>query len=251
MLLAGITLLSCKKQGDAILYPGFGTLQLKGTVPAGTDAFTLQIDSNKPDSLKPKASQIDVTKILEQGKRRVGIYKGNAALLDTTLQFPQGSTQTLTFLYTGTSLLFDDPDTTRKPESGNILVRFATTDNTLPDKMNIEIFLYYTLSGTKTMPLNIKLENISKDRFSDYVELSNPTKLAPAGATNARFVIEGYNAATQQKVMAISDNSMSYIKLDKISGTGLTYTPNAVISLGIGAAVGSSKIHVPSIIFMR
>ncbi|MEI9810737.1 MAG: hypothetical protein WDO16_24270 [Bacteroidota bacterium] len=70
-------------------------------------------------------------------------------MIDTTLFFEKYETKRLTkFFYTGTSLLFADPDTTRKPATpGNVLIRFVITAPTLPEAMNIDISFFYTQAG--------------------------------------------------------------------------------------------------------
>jgi len=248
ILLAFLFMLSsCKKGGEIVVYPSFGNLSISGTL---STYLLVHIDNKITDTLKK-----DLNIKLEEGAHKISFFDDKSKLiLDTVMDFEKGKTRFLSnFLYTGKGMLFPDNDLTRKPAPGKMLVRFVLLDEELPDEMNLDLILYYT-TPVNYFSMNIKINGVRKDKFSNYIELAAPLPLAPVGARTAQYVLEGYDL-NGQKLMSIgatsAANTFGYIKYSAI-GAGTTYIPNNIISLGIGAKISATnKIHNPIVIFER
>ena len=251
---------ACKKEGEIVAYPDFGRLAVSGSAPVGSKPLLIQIDGQLQDSMVVGSTGgVNKNMIIQSGKRKLSILSHeNKLLIDTVLNFTVGQVNTLpVFLYTGSSLLFDDPSS--KPSTaGNVLFRFVNNSSTLPDLMNIEIVLIYTQSGArKIVSIDKKLTGITRDKFSGYLELAPLTSLTPAGATGATYLIIGTNSATGEVVMnvdpvpASTNNTYTTLRYT-LATTSTTFVPNAVVSLGIGdPASASTKIRASKAIFAR
>ncbi|TKC08069.1 hypothetical protein FA048_12980 [Pedobacter polaris] len=263
LYLAAVMLLlfsACKKEGEIVTYPDFGKLSVSGSAPIGSKPLLIQIDGKLQDSmLVGITGTVSKNMIIQTGERKLTILDhDNKLLIDTTLSFTVGKTNTLPiFLYTGTSLLFDDLNS--KPATpGNVLFRFVNNSASLPDLMNIEVVLIYTQAGArKIVSMDKKLNGITRNKFSGYLELVPPTSLTPTGATGATYIIIGTNAATGEVVMnvdpvpASTNNSYGTLRYT-LTASSTTYVANAVVSLGIGdPATSSTKIRASKAIFAR
>ncbi|MBS7566955.1 hypothetical protein KHS38_21295 [Mucilaginibacter sp. Bleaf8] len=243
------TILSACQKGKDLESPGFGKLNITSSFAADANPLLVQIDGETKDTLTFAKQGISGLPV-KGGKRRILlINQANKQIItDTTVTIEIQNTFTLpTFLYTGTAALFDD--VTAKPAQDSMLVRFVITDPALPNNMNIELILT-DFGGTRLPLSNKKISSIRKDKFSSFIQLPNPASLLPEGTdpTFFYYVIEGFDPANgNAKVMSIDEGSYSYV-LD--FETFSTYTPNAVISLGIGAPQGDPS-HYPSNIFRR
>jgi hypothetical protein len=252
--------LACKKEGEIVGYPDFGRLAVSGSAPIGSKPLLINVDGKLQDSMTVGATgSVNKNMIIQSGERKVAILDHDHKLLiDTLLKFVVGKVNTLpVFLYTGSALLFDDLDS-RPVTSGNVLFRFVNNSPTLPDLMNIEVVLIYTQAGArKIVPINKKLNGITRDKFSGYLELEPLASLTPVGATGATYVIIGTNAITGEVVMnvdpvpASTNNTYATLRYT-LSATSTTFVPNAVVSLAIGdPASPSTKIRASKAIFAR
>ena len=243
---------SCSK-GEDIPGVGYGSVSFSPTSTfSASDSLIITIDDESRDTLTPAKPGTASAILLKAGEHHLALLNKNTkqAIVDTIVRILPGKEFIMAnFLYTGTAALFNDNDLSRKPEKDSLLVRFVTLDPTLPDVMNIDILVYYTLGGTQTALVK-KMSGITKKQFSDYIQLPDPNSLVPAGAKNTRYVLEGYNAANE-KVMSVSQNNMGYIQTN-MNGSTITWTNNLVLSMGIAPGLTTTnKVRQPKTIFYR
>jgi hypothetical protein len=139
-------------------------------------------------------------------------------------------------------VLFDD--VTVKPERDSMLVRLITLDPALPDVLDITISLYDYNSFIIPMP-GKTIRGVRKDRFSEFVAFPDPMAEAPPEVSFLLYVIEGYDATTKEKVLSIEGGTNSFISFSNY----IYFTPNGVLSMGIGAFDPGLNYHPPISIF--
>ncbi len=251
LLILAACLNSCSK-GEDIPGTGFGRLYVNAVFSGDAPPLLVLVDNATRDTLKvdrPGISGDGV--ILSAGAHHLQLTNADTkkVLSDTTIMIAVTDTITLpTFFYTGTAALYDNLDIT--PEKDSMLVRFVTLDPTLPDVIDIEISLW-DFGGTPIPVPAKRIAGVRKDRFSEFIQFPNPAVLLPPDTDPAFFyyIIEGFDPKdNNKKVLSIEDGSLSYIyNYENFS----TYTPNAVISLGIGPQPVGDPTHVPVDIFKR
>jgi hypothetical protein len=229
---------ACNKNGEIVKYPSFGSLNISGTL---SSPLIIKIDGKIIDTLNAASNGL-VTPV-EEGNHKISLLNSaKKSVIDTVLTFQKRKTRYLTnFFYTGYGVLFPDPDKTRKPTRGNMLVRFVITDKTLPNELNLKLFVLDFGTGIST-PLNIKINGVRKDKFSNYIELHNP------GSSDFYYLLEGYDLSGK-KIMSIDNNTYGFIVSDNNSYA--PFTENSIISLGIGPGNESDPSHIPQVIFQR
>lgn len=243
-------MISCKKEGELIMAPSFGKLAVKFNTPAN-NRLLLRVDDQFRDTLKDDGNGY----ILETGEKRVALSNlQGKTLMDTTIHIERGETFALEGIYNGSIILLDNKDPDLKPQADSLLVRFITTDQLLPDVMDIEISLY-DFAGTIVPLSNKKITGIRKDKFSAYIQLPNPNVIDPSFESTVMFyVIEGYDATpggNRKKVMSIDEFNVSYLAYQ--GPYDFFWVPNNIISFGIGPAPedGSTTLRDAQIIFQR
>lgn len=246
-----ILILSCKKDGEIIPAPSFGQFSVRLTSSSGLAATLLQVDGVVKDTIDADVINLH----LETGKRQISIIDlQNKKILDTTVTIDLKNPVSLSCFYNGTTVLVDNLDPALKPQKDSLLIRFVTTDKTLPDLMDIQISLY-DFGGTIIPLANKTLKGIRKDKFSSYIQLPHPNVIDPVFESNVMFyVIEGFDAtagAGHKKVMSIEEFNCSY--LDYSGDLSFMWVPNNIISFGIGPvpADGSTTLRSPQLIFQR
>lgn len=242
---------ACKKDGTLIQTPEFGKLLLNLTVADNTGPLLVRVDGVTVDTVENGIIGIN----METGKRRISIVDEQAkVMLDTTLAIEVRKSSTLSGLLIGDKILLDNLDPQLKPQTDSLLVRFVTTDPTLPDLMDIEISLY-DFGGTYIPLKNKIIKGIRKDQFSDYIQLPHPNVIDPSfDSTFMFYVIEGYDATSggnNRKVMSIEEFNVSY--LDYSGDFTFMWVPNNIVSFGISAVPsdGSTTLRNPQLIFQR
>ncbi|RXK83334.1 hypothetical protein [Filimonas effusa] len=253
-LSAVIVLSSSCSKGEDLLGVGYGSVSFSPTSTfSAPGSLLVKIDGETRDTLTPVKPGTANAILLKAGEHKISLVNENSkqAITDTVVHIQPGKEFIMAnFLYTGTAALFNDNDLSHKPDKDSLLVRFVTLDATLPDVMNIDILVYYTLGGTQTALVK-KMPGVSKQQFSNYIQLPDPNSLVPAGAKNTRYVLEGYNATSNEKVMSVSQNNMGYIQTN-MTGTSIIWTNNLVLSMGIGpGASATNKVRQPKTIFYR
>jgi hypothetical protein len=247
--LLSVSMLTACQKGKDLVTPAYGKLSVTSSFSPDASPLLIQIDGETKDTLTAAKPFIDNLPLKEGERHIVFINQTNKQVItDTTVVISSQKTFTLpTFLYTGTAALFDD--VTAKPAVDSMLVRFVITDPALPNVMDLELTLT-DFGGTKLPLTSKKMRGVRKDKFSNFIQLPDPSSLLPPGTDPAfyYYVIEGFDPANgNQKVMGIDEGTYSYV-LDFETFT--TFTTNAVISLGIGAAQ-TDPSHMPSNIFRR
>ncbi len=241
LLLSIVLVTACKKNGEIIKYPSFGTLNINGTLAS---PLIVKIDGKIIDTLNLDGG---FSKPVAEGSHKISLADStNKPLIDTTLKFERAKTTYLNnFFYTGNSILFPDADTTKNPPRGSAWVRFVIIDKTLPDELNLEVSLYDFNTGVKIPAGEIK--NVKKDRFSAYIELNKLT----SPEIDVLYVIEGTDLSGK-KVLSVDDYSCGFISFSD-NYDEYNFVPNSIISIGIGPppADGSSNFHLPQLIFKR
>lgn len=242
---------SCKKNGEIIEVPSFGQLSVRLTSPSGSDPVLLQVDGMVKDTLRGETRNLQ----LESGKRQISIVDlQKKKILDTAIIIEPRKPILLSCFFNGSTVFVDNLDPALKPQKDSLLVRFVTTDKTLPELMDIEISLY-DFGGTVVPLKNKTLKGIRKDKFSAYIQLPHPNVIDPSYEPNFMYyIIEGFDATTggnHKKVMSIEESNFSY--LDYSGDFTFTWVPNNIISFGIGPvpADGSSTFRGPQLIFQR
>jgi len=251
ILLVQLLMFSCKKDGEIINAPSFGKLSVRLTSASGTAPVLLQIDGVVKDTIGADPISLQ----LEAGKRLISIVDlQNKKVLDTTVNIDLKNPVSLSCFFNGSTVLVDNLDLTLKPQKDSLLIRFVTTDQTLPDLMDIQISLF-DFGGT-VIPLGNKtLKGIRKDKFSAYIQLPHPNVIDPVFESNTMFyVIEGFDATAggnHKKVMSIEEFNCSY--LDYSGDLSFMWVPNNIISFGIGPVPsdGSTTLRSPQLIFQR
>lgn len=236
---------SCEK-GEDIPGVGYGKLQLNSSFSGDASALLIQVDGETKDTLtstKPATTGDGI--VLKTGKHRVLLVNQETkkVLSDTTVSIETARVFNLPkFFYSGTAALFDDLNA--KPQKDSILIRLVTTDPALPEVMDITISLY-DYDQINVPLVNKKIRGVRKDRFSEFVQLPDPYSLAP----NASFILYAIEATdpndNNKKVMDIAEATNSYLEFEGPS----YYTPNGVLSMGIGPFEGG--VHLPVRIFNR
>jgi hypothetical protein len=235
-LMSIVLVTACKKNGEIVKNPSFGTLNITGTL---SNPLIVKVDGKIIDTLN---SGGDLSKPVEEGSHKITLSDStNKPVIDTTLKFARAKITSLSnFFYTGYGILFPDPDTARKPSPGKMLIRLVITDKSLPDKLNLELFILNFSSGVST-PLNVKINGVGKDKFSNYIEVDNP------GSGDSYYVVEGYDLNGNKK-MSIDNNTYGFL----VSDSNYTpFTENSIVSIGIGPGDEFNPSHIPQVIFQR
>lgn len=259
-LLITVFLSSCQDGEDIAGATGYGQLKIKSTFSAGASPILVQIDGETKDTLSETKSSISGM-ILKEGLRKYKLIKetDQQILLDTDINILPGKmTVADAFMYNGETALFDD-ELDKWPQQDSMLVRFVTTDPILPDRMDIDILLYYNSGGVKLISLGKTIQGVTKDKFSEFIQLPYPVLLSPTGARYARYLIEGYDSDTKEKVMIYSiTNTANNTAAVFPSSIPPTYSSissinkgTVALSIGIGASTGSNLLHQCSIVFWR
>lgn len=248
-LLSILILTCCKKDGGRLVSPSFGQLSISITMTGNAPALLICVDGITTDTIREGTVKL----FIKTGERKLSITDlRNTVILDTVMSIQVRNPVILTGLYTGYAVLLDDSDSSLKPEPDSLLIRFATTDQLLPDLLDIELSLY-DFAGTH-IPLSGKVvKGIRKDRFSSYIQLADPAVIHP-DFSSFYYVIEAYDATPgreYKKVMSIEESTVSY--LDYSGDFSYTWIPDNIISFGIGPAPadGSTGIRNPQLIFQR
>ncbi|EOR96287.1 hypothetical protein ADIARSV_0522 [Arcticibacter svalbardensis MN12-7] len=131
-------LFSCQKEGREILSPSFGQLSIQITLPGPTQSLLIEVDGVVQDTIKGQTLNL----FLETGKRILSITdQHHVSLLDTAINIKVLNPVNLVGLYTGYAVLFDDLNPELKPDRDSLLIRFVTTDQQLPDMIDINLSL--------------------------------------------------------------------------------------------------------------
>lgn len=247
-ILATLVLLSSCQKGAEIKGTGYGKLNVESTFDSQAKDLLVKVDGETKATLTATNSNSVGKIIVAEGPHKVSLVstENQKVLKDTTIQFETAKTSTLPrFWNKGAVLLFDDYDPIKmpKPANGNILVRFITTGTSLPDDMRIEIVVSYR-SGRNSLKVNSgkTILHVSKNVFTDYIELPDWRTLIPAGTTGL-YTVEAYDNATNTKIIGAGTTVGSQIYLN---GNTL-FIPNAVFSLAIESATATSTIFSKSL----
>lgn len=243
-----VLLFSCQK-GEEIKGTGYGKLNVESTFDSQAKDLLVKVDGETKATLTATNSSSVGKIIVAEGPHTVSLVstENQKVLKDTTLQFQTAKTSTLPrFWNKGSVLLFDDYDPTKmpKPANGNILVRLITTGASLPDDMRIEIVVSYR-SGRNSLKVNSgkTILHVSKNIFTDYIELPDWRTLIPAGTTGL-YTVEAYDNATNTKIIGTGTTVGSQIYLN---GSTTAFFPNAVFSLAIESATATTTIFSKSL----
>jgi len=244
-----IVLSSCQK-GAEIKGTGYGKLNVESTFDSQAKDLLVQVDGETKAILTATNPSSANKIIVAEGPHQVSLVstENQKVLKDTTIQFQTAKTSTLPrFWNKGSVLLFDDYDPTKmpKPANGNILVRFITTGSSLPDDMRIEIVVSYR-SGRNSLKVNSgkTILHVSKNAFTDYIELPDWKTLIPAGSGTSFYTVEAYDNATNNKIIGVGTTVGSQIYLN---GSISEFFPNSVFSLAIESATATNTIFSKSL----
>jgi len=248
-ILPSIVLLSSCQKGTEIKGTGYGKLTVESTFDSQAKDLLVKVDGETKATLTATNSNSVGQIIVAEGPHRVSLVstENQTVLKDTTIQFETAKTSTLPrFWNKGNVLLFDDYDPTKmpKPANGNILLRFITTGLSLPDDIRIEIVASYR-SGRNSLKVTSgkTILHVSKNVFTDYIELPDWRTLIPAG-TAGFYTVEAYDNATNAKIIGVGTTVGSLIYLN---GNNTVFIPNAVFSLAIESATATSTIFSKSL----
>lgn len=243
---------ACKKDGTPVEYPGFGSLQVQSnaSTPTVETFFILQVDGQTLDTLGSAEDYIK-TFPLKTGDRYVSIIDASGKTVYTdTLQIElQKLKQFPSLLIQNENLLVNDYDpAVIKPAPGNMLARFIVTDPALPELLNIRFSVRYTSNSTGVstfIDTEKEVKNISKTKFSEYIELTDPVSFDPDGYSHT-YVFEGWNAATGEKVMDFTGRTYGFMRYGL--GNLPTYQPDNVITMEIPASA-TGTTHIGKVLF--
>ena len=259
-ILAVLVFAACRK-GEIVKGAAYGKVNIDGGIISGDNVppIWVQVNGETVDSMTSVRANI-TGRIIKAGNVQLVLRHSATGenLFDTSFVLKAGSTADIrrSFFYAGGQVYTDD--FTVRPDQDSMLVRIINMAPLLPDRMDIEFGVYYSRVGVQMQLLPAKkISGITKTDMSRFIQLPNPALLVPAGATGVRYIIEGYNAVTREKVMtfnvAASQATMSYI-ITNPGATGnaaLQWTNNLVLTIGIGPRGTSpnSAIHIPKVIF--
>ncbi|MCD8739850.1 hypothetical protein LT679_04485 [Mucilaginibacter roseus] len=250
LIIITVFLFNACQKGKELENPAFGSLKIISSFTGDADPLLIQVDGRTLDTLTSVKQSINGLRLKEGERHLVFINQRNSKVItDTIINIErQKNFELPTFLYTGTGTLFDD--LVEKPQPDSMLVRIVSIDPALPEIMNIQISLYDFAGNQYQLP-NKSINGVRKDKFSNFIQLPNPIQLLPPGTDPSSFYyfIEGFDPANgNKKVMSIEEGNGCYvIDLDSFAA----YTPNLVLSLGIGAPTEFSTLRDPSNIFRR
>ncbi len=250
LILPILTLLSSCQKGEEIKGTGYGKLTVESTFDSQAKDLLVKVDGETKATLTATNSNSVGKIIVAEGPHKVSLVstENQKVLKDTTIQFQTAKTSTLPrFWNKGNVLLFDDYDPTKmpKPANGNILVRFITTGVSLPDDIRIEIVVSYR-SGRNSLKVNSgkTILHVSKNAFTDYIELPDWKTLIPTDAGASFYTVEAYDNANNTKIIGAGTTVGSQIYLN---GSNTVFIPNAVFSLAIESAAVTSTIFSKSL----
>lgn len=261
-----IMLFSCEQNGELLDETLYGSVILTCNSddtnnPEPRMKYLFQIDGNTIDTIKSSAGYRKSYKI-KTGEHTVGLLKldGTSVYEDVvTIEF-QKDAALPPFFIQGENLLVDDYDPSIiKPAPGKCLIRLIITDPNLPDLMNIS-FVFRNPYGSPEgglveVPLNVNLKNVSKTKFSEYVELDSPEMLA--GITNDyygnSYYLTGTDAVTGVPILTPSGGTrFCVVRLPLNDELGIAEFPsNSVLTVGIFPVTPPATIRIGEIFFLR
>lgn len=245
-----ISFSACQK-GKDIQEPGFGSLSMISTFSSDAKPILIKVDGETKDTISFDHPTTKDRILLVSGKHRVTLVSSetNKVLQDTTVVVETRKSNVFpSFWYRGVDLLFDDynPATMQKPAQGNILIRFISTGIDLPEDIKIELIAFYR-SGRSTVRVSTGkiIEHLTKEKFTEYLELPNPSTFVPAGI-QAYYTIEGYDNRTGDRIMGLGigstpGNQLMYSDIEN------NFQPNLVISTSIVSDVTNTPIFIKAL----
>lgn len=221
---------SCQK-GEDILGVGYGELNVTSEFSGSAEPLLILVDSEVKDTLRADKPRTLRNIILKTGDHKVSLVneKTQKTIIDQVITIEASKLYNLpTFYYTGEAILYDEFES--KPQQDSMLVRFMIMDKNLPDEMDLTFTLYDYNEINIPLPMK-RLNGVRKDKFSNFIQFPNSEVLIPNNGGYVFYLVEGYKAGTNEKILDISKGTNVMIA---IVGTGYDpFIPNAVISLGI------------------